>query len=262
MTWKDAIIKTLQENVRNKEYIPMHYKEITDVILNNNLKETRGRTPSLTVSACLTTHPDLFISENGGFYSLTEEGKKYEITSAQNQQHINLGNTREEEQEENDLRGAILHLETGKIIKHYGIFWNREYVNWSATPFQLLGKDSTKSSHFIDFRKMRGIYMLYDFREVVYVGQAMGNNSIANRLKEHIYDRHASRWNRFSWFGIDSLDNDGNIVVTPENLTINLNDLIDALEGLLIEGLEPRQNRQGGNHFGYECYQVIPGDEN
>ena len=105
---------------------------------------------------------------------------------------------------------------------------------------------------------MRGVYLLYDFREVVYVGQAMGDSSIANRLKDHTRDRHASRWNRFSWFGIDKVDSDtGDIIATQDNISIDLNNLIDDLECLLIEEIEPRQNRKGGNNFGNEYYQYV-----
>ena len=40
-------------------------------------------------------------------------------------------------------------------------------------------------------------------------------------------------------------------------LNINIGDLINSLEGILIEGLEPRQNRKQGNKFGDEYIQVI-----
>ena len=37
MTWKEAIIKVLQENIVNKEPEPMNYKDICDIILQSGL---------------------------------------------------------------------------------------------------------------------------------------------------------------------------------------------------------------------------------
>lgn len=244
----------------------MHYKDITDAILADKLKSTYGMTPSLTVSASLTTNPNLFKAIGNGFFCLTDEGKSY-FSGTTPSQTTNLTTGLQEEnalesQEEDTLNQSIENLTNEKIIKHFGVYWNREGVNWNENPLKMLGQDSNNSDP-IDFRKMRGIYLLYDYREVVYVGQAKGNNSIANRLRDHTRDRHSNRWNRFSWFGIDDVDvNTGDIILTLENCSIDLSDLIDALEGLLIEGLEPRQNRRSGNNFGNEYNQYIKQDNN
>lgn len=235
----------------------MHYKDITDKILGDELKKTEGLTPARTVSAVLTKNSNLFTPIGAGFYGLSEAGWLYDTSKAISQSLTSELETAEELEEESGLEDTINNIENEKVIKHYGVFWNRAHVDWRGNPFQLLGIDS-QGTHPIDFRKMRGVYLLYDFREVVYVGQATGNNSIANRLKDHTQDRHANRWNRFSWFGIDKVDGTtGDIILSEDNLRINLGNLVDALEGLLIEGIEPRQNRRGGNNFGNEYYQFI-----
>lgn len=257
MTWTEAIIKTLQENIQNKEFIPMHYREITDIILNNELVRTVGITPSKTVSGYLTTQPELFIRVDTGIYGLTDRGKEYEIPPLLNQQETR----REEEQEALELNCVPDASETRSIIKNYGIYWDRKHVNWRPLRPELFGVNGFRNPNRVDLSTMRGIYLLYDFREVIYVGQAM-RRSIAERLREHTSDRHTNRWNRFSWFGIDNVDARGNINLTPESISINLCDLVDAFEGILIEGLEPRGNRRGGDNFGMEWYQYVPNPMN
>lgn len=118
MTWKDAIITILQRRIDNKESDPMHYKDITDAILSEGLKSTVGRTPSLTVSASLTTNPNLFKTIGNGFFCLTDEGKSYNITTTSSQ----AINPRPELQEENALNNSIENSVNEKIIKHFGVY--------------------------------------------------------------------------------------------------------------------------------------------
>lgn len=42
-----------------------------------------------------------------------------------------------------------------------------------------------------------------------------------------------------------------------ESVLTNIHALVNALEGILIEGIEPRQNRKQGDNFGFEYYQEI-----
>lgn len=67
----------------------------------------------------------------------------------------------------------------------------------------------------------------------------------------------ATRWDRFSWFGIDEVNSDGKVVKSNDLITTDVYTLANALEGILIEGLEPRQNRRQGDNFGFEYYQEI-----
>jgi hypothetical protein len=66
-------------------------------------------------------------------------------------------------------------------------------------------------------------------------------------LYEHTIGRISSRWNRFSWFGLHNVTDDGRLEEVPLNLTLPA--LIAALEALLIEALEPPQNRKRGDNF-------------
>lgn len=59
-------------------------------------------------------------------------------------------------------------------------------------------------------------------------------------------------------FGIDNIHSDsGKIIRQSNEFSSNLHSLANVLEGILIEGLEPRQNRKQGDNFGFEYYQEI-----
>jgi hypothetical protein len=66
-------------------------------------------------------------------------------------------------------------------------------------------------------------------------------------LYEHTIDRLGSRWNRFSWFGLLDVTQEGHLQDNPVNTS--LPSLIATLEALLIETLEPPQNRKRGDDF-------------
>jgi len=56
------------------------------------------------------------------------------------------------------------------------------------------------------------------------------------------------RWDRFSWFGLLDVTDDG--ALTEQALSsLTADDVITTMEALLIEGLEPRQNRKRGDAF-------------
>ncbi len=48
---------------------------------------------------------------------------------------------------------------------------------------------------------------------------------------------------------------------TEATFSIELKDMINAFEGIMIEGLEPRQNRKAGNEFGDEYIQISENDK-
>lgn len=256
MKWLDAIIKVLQNNkTESGDFEPMHYVDITNAIIDGNLRQKFGSTPQNTVNANITTHPNLFNSLGLGLYGLTEEGQKYAIKVIEPQQidveqHVDVD---ELEETQEAINIEIEKENKSKIIKIFGMFWDRTKINWADGKME--GQQNSKSDP-LDFTNVRGIYLLYDGREVVYVGQAL-DSSILKRLKDHTRDRLSGRWNRFSWFGIDGINPDGSIAKAEDVFNVNLGDLINSLEGILIEGLEPRQNRKQGNKFGDEYIQVI-----
>jgi hypothetical protein len=115
-------------------------------------------------------------------------------------------------------------------------------VLWKADP-HLLGIQQL-GAEAVNFQKQIGIYLLYDGREVIYVGRAT-DRPLGRRLYEHTLDRLATRWNRFSWFGLLPVAENGSLAAMPGQY--GSEQLIPALEAILIEALEPRQNRRRGD---------------
>jgi len=229
LTWKKAIEKVLREADG-----AMTYKDIADRIITDGLRQNVGATPSATVSANLTTsitkdgEKSLFQKVGRGEYILRsissmEKPKKSIVKSA-----IREENNQEESQYE--------------IVSSFGMFWRRDYIDWQATP-KLLGMQQIGSEP-VDFHKQSGIYLLYDGREVIYVGRST-DRPLGRRLYEHTLDRLSTRWDRFSWFGLLPVSDNAQLGKLPENYTASK--IIPALEAILIEALEPRQNRKRGD---------------
>ena len=124
------------------------------------------------------------------------------------------------------------------------MYWQRDLVVWKKEP-RVFGKQQALSKP-VDFGAQRGIYILYDHHTVVYVGRSV-DRPMGRRLYEHTIDRLGSRWNRFSWFGLLNVTDEGKLVEAPVKVT--LPSLIATLEALLIEALEPPQNRKRGDDF-------------
>ncbi len=228
LTWKDAIIKVLQEEQR-----PLHYREIAQLIAEKGYRKSLGATPQDTVSAQLSTdvknnsNESVFIKVDKGIYSLREE---IIHTKA-----VNL--SVELEAESTNKNG---------IINSYGIYWNRELVHWKTNP-NLLGIQ-TQGALEVNFQSQIGIYLLHDARETIYVGQAI-KQTLGERLRQHTVDRLNGRWDRFSWFGFYPVKDDGSLESIKSTTELSMKDLGDLLEAILIESIEPRQNRKQGDQF-------------
>ena len=89
--------------------------------------------------------------------------------------------------------------------------------------------------------------MLHDGRTVIYVGRVT-DQSLGKRLYHHTVDRLNGRWDRFSWFGVLHVSEKGKLS-EPDASSYRLDDWISMMEALLIEGLEPPQNRKRGEDF-------------
>jgi len=148
-----------------------------------------------------------------------------------------------------------------KLIQSYGLFWDRDKVDWSSRPARLLGRLKVKDSA-VDFRDQTGIYALYDreFR-LLYVGQAgSGKSTLFSRLRYH-RTLHAgtrglaSRWRYFSWFGLlRVLKRSQKLAEPPKTHQTKRPDILDALEAVAIEIADPDLNRQGGRLRAIEEY--------
>jgi predicted GIY-YIG superfamily endonuclease len=74
--------------------------------------------------------------------------------------------------------------------------------------------------------KKRGVYVLSKDGEPYYIGLA---NKLPSRLKHHLKDRHARKWDRFNFYAIRS------------------SKFVKDLESILIRVAKPKGNRQKGN---------------
>ena len=71
---------------------------------------------------------------------------------------------------------------------------------------------------------------------------------MGKRLKDHLDDKLAGKWDRFSWFGFRPIgepsQKNGILELNqpPEDLTDNTSTTIGDLEALLIRSIGPRRN--------------------
>lgn len=136
------------------------------------------------------------------------------------------------------------------LIKSYGLFWERNDVFWGRqkNSGHLKGVAAqAKKSDPVDFREQVGLYALYDERhQLIYFGQAgMGKkHNLFDRLKTHRGERLASRWTRFSWFGILSEEEIGKNINEHQNHSYERQSLINHMEAIVLSVSEPPQNRR------------------
>jgi len=228
MTWRKAIDKVLSSSTT-----PLHYNEITERIISDGLRKKLGATPAATVNAQISasikhdagSSPYVRVSK-GTFAMRAQPSSKGTIPTKLTPEII--------ESEESE--------EQYEIITSFGMFWRKEAIEWKTAP-KLLGMQQIGATP-VNFYKQLGIYLLYDGREVIYVGRTT-DRPLGKRLYEHTVDRLSARWDRFSWFGLLPVSETGEIGVLPE--VYSAAKLIPALEAVLIEALEPRQNRKRGD---------------
>lgn len=240
MSWREAIERVLREEGR-----AMHYSEISELVLSNDYYQTDGATPDATVNAQITTSikydgdKSPFVKVGRGVYALRSLGS---VPDAPAKQVTPLSQI--------PIRAPITGAQPSEpeqdesIIKCLGMYWQRDLVVWRNDP-KIFGKQQALSKP-VDFGGQRGIYILYDHHTVVYVGRSV-DRPLGRRLFEHTVDRLGSRWNRFSWFGLLDVTDEGKLVEVP--LRVSQPSLIGTFEALLIEALEPPQNRKRGDDF-------------
>ncbi|BAM03898.1 HTH domain-containing protein [Phycisphaera mikurensis] len=235
-TWPEAI-----EQVLRDEGGPLHYVEITERIVAGGLKETSGATPAATVAANLSTslHNDPktpFVragKPGSGLFRLRTSGEPAPEPVATDEQEA-----------EPQYR----------VISSFGMYWAKENVDWTLTRPPLLG-EADGATKQVNFHDQQGVYLLYDGREVIYVGRSE-KDCIGARLRAHTRNRLARRWDRFSWFGVRPVTEAGKLIDVPGGATVDA--VVPALEAVLIEALEPRQNFQRGDGLkAVEYVQVV-----
>jgi len=241
LKWKEAIVKVFEDEKK-----ALHYTDIAELIAERGYRKSLGATPQDTVSANITTdintnkEKSIFAKVDRGIYIL----RKFLDDSSQ---------LVTEETEAETVIAQKTTKERYKIINAFGIYWNRNLVHWKTAP-DLLGIQQIGASE-VNFKDQIGIYLLHDGRETIYVGQAI-EQPLGQRLKNHTTDRLGGRWDRFSWFGFYPVNENGKLMTDIKLDNITVQNLGDILEAILIESIEPRQNRKQGNlFFGLEYLQ-------
>jgi len=234
LKWKEAIIKVLEEEKK-----ALHYSSIAELIAEKGYRKSLGATPQDTVSANMTTdinknkEKSIFAKVDRGYYIL----RKFLDDGTQ---------LLTEETETKNKESKKIISEKLRIINSFGLYWNRNHVHWKTTP-DLLGVQQIGATN-VNFKNQIGIYLLHDSRETIYVGQAI-EQSLGQRLRNHTSDRLSGRWDRFSWFGFFPVNDNGGLNKDLKFDDITVQDFGDILEAILIESIEPRQNRKQGNLF-------------
>lgn len=230
--WKQAIHEVLAAASG-----PMTRTEIADAIVAKGLRARVGATPAHTVAAQIS----MSLAQDGLESPFVRVARGEYALKSVVQQSASTANA-----------DADAESEAGGI-QAFGVYWLRELVHWVRAP-RLLGQQQL-GSEAVDVSEQIGIYLLYDGREVVYVGRSI-DRPIGLRLYEHTQDRLRARWNRFSWYGLYGVTDSGKLTKSVPD--IDAGSLIRALEAVLIESMEPRQNRKRGDDFsGIEYIQKI-----
>lgn len=170
LSWKDAI-KAVLASAKS----PMHYTDIVEEIAKRGLKNYRGATPANTVAAQISTSikdegaESPFVRLGPGLYALKGFATSTIISTAPDELETD----------------SELSAPAG-LVNAFGMFWDRSKVNWTSRP-ALYGQQP-ESTQKTDFSDQKGVYLLYDGREVVYVGRVT-DSTLGKRLLVHTTDR-------------------------------------------------------------------------
>jgi hypothetical protein len=223
--WRESIIKVLQGS-----NTPMHYADIAEQILEQGMRSAETATPASSVAATLTQsfqkdgQASPFIRVGRGVYALRE----------QQFQAPQVALAELAETQSSDVTG---------VVNAFGMFWERSKVKWDPEP-KILGSQSGAKP--VNFCGQKGVYLLHDSQGVVYVGRTT-DQSLGKRLYQHTTDRLTGRWTRFSWFGVFPVESSGELKLDSDFSKVDIDTVIVTMEAVLIEGLEPRQNRKRGD---------------
>jgi len=235
LPWREAIIRVLRDADG-----AMHYSDIADAIVARKLRAEVGPTPVNTVAAVLSLS-----MKQGEHSDFVRAGRGEYMLRSLHEQPRTSTFVAEPTLEELDQEVETAAEESTGIIQAFGMYWTRSLVFWNSNP-ALWGQQQTGAKP-VNFADQKGVYLLYDDRDVIYVGRAV-DQPLSRRLSQHIVDRLSSRWNRFSWFGLMRVMQDGSLAAEVSK-PLAPEVIVATMEALLIEGLEPPQNRRRGDDF-------------
>ncbi len=244
LTWSDAIRQVLSTATE-----PLHYTDIAQAIVDGELRTRVGATPANTVAAQLGFIKDEVTKVDRGTYVLTSRLDEFQIAEPE-VDAVSLH--RQNQTTSSQLSTPLISQSTNNsdddmpdgIINAFGMFWRRDEVDWEPSSPKRYGTQMSGSNK-VDFADQVGIYILYQGDRTVYVGRAV-EKSLMTRLRAHTRDRLTARWDRFSWFGLRPVDEYGKL--RPYNpALVTTETIVTTMEAVLIEGLEPPQNRRRGD---------------
>lgn len=134
------------------------------------------------------------------------------------------------------------------LIQAYGEYWNPDVVDWGSrgkgNKGVLDGSVRIKGKKYtVDFWDAVGVYVLIDEFRPVYVGKAV-NRRLGPRLRDHLTDRFAGRWNMFSWFSQSTINTTHKNLRQPGTRPLNPDTVTNTLEALAILITDPPLNRK------------------
>ena len=235
LTGKEAVFRIL---AFTRE--PMRFKEI------DNWLVAHGQEP-LTVGQVA-----------GGFYDLLNKYDKVVERDERGTYRIHRAWNGKPLDEQTRKDGAVVSSQRGKrgipkvgiVIPCYGTYWDRNLVQWRNCT--LLGKQQGEEAEVVDFSYQTGVYVLYQWPRVNYVGRT--NSNLYQRLNEHASDDSKGPWDKFSWFGLRAVGEDG--VLSDPEAKPDFQRTVAMMEALLISSLEPPFNRRAGDGMGAKYFQV------
>jgi hypothetical protein len=167
------------------------------------------------------------------------------------------------------------------LVGAYGLFWERKHVDWNPGPgraWQMLGAvgKNRGTLRVCDFRKARGIYLLFNDYGATYVGLARGAQGFGQRLQTHTLPparqpkelRHAPKdWSRFCWFAFDDVtaikdhQNPWTAVDLNDNSrSVTVESAVRELEALMIAALGIKAQNQMRPINGDRWHQMTKDD--
>ncbi|RPI71466.1 MAG: hypothetical protein EHM38_03830 [Geobacteraceae bacterium] len=133
------------------------------------------------------------------------------------------------------------------IITCFGHQWLRERVIWKPKT-EIFGCQFQKSPR-INFADQTGFYVLYsEDRSIEYIDYT-GDRNLGDCLYEHTLDRLDGRWERFSFFCLKPINDDGTLGPLPVEAKIGDVNVMASMKSILLELAEPRSNRRHYDYF-------------
>jgi hypothetical protein len=237
MSALDAARKILQD-----AEAPLHYQEITKRVLSAGLWKTNGKTPAATINAQLATN----IKKNGPASAFRRAGRGiFALTAAPT---------------DSTLQSVVERRKKEKRAKSQS----------STRPLVLGYLERIASSAFSEFPQQitdlvhgkHGVYALYKGDRLYYVGLA---TNLRNRIRQHLKDKHAGKWNRFSLYLVRKVEH----IKELESMILRIADPTgnstrgglpgaDDLWGRLHKTIREEQDRQIQKLFGVTRKAHVP----